>query len=87
MTDIPDTLSAEVRQLLAGVFDLPAEKLPAGATPDNTPGWDSLSHLAVIATLERHYGISIPHDDAVMLLGDSEIAEYVLSNTGSVSDD
>jgi acyl carrier protein len=87
MSKVPERLLAEVRELMAGVFDLPVDDLPPGSTPDNTRGWDSLSHLALIATLERHYGISISHDDAVTLLGDVEIADYVGSTNGLVSNE
>ena len=87
MSKVPASFVSEVRTLMAGVFDMPVDDLPPGSTPDNTRGWDSLSHLALIATLERHYGISISHDDAVTLLGDTEITDYIWSKNGSASNE
>ena len=87
MSKVPESLLAEVRKLMADVFDLPADDLPPGSTPDNTRGWDSLSHLALIARLEGHYGISISHDDAVTLLGETEITDYIWSKSGSASNE
>ncbi len=67
----------EIRILIAEVLDVPITELPKRSTPDNTNKWDSLSHLTLIAALEDLYGILIPHQDAVTLLGDVEIVEYL----------
>ena len=66
----------DVRALLASVFIIPVSSLSLDSTPDNTPQWDSLSHLTLITELEQHYTISIPHEDAVNLLSVVEIQQY-----------
>ena len=66
-----------VRLLLASVFLIPVSSLSLGSTPDNTPQWDSLSHLTLIMELEQHYKISIPHEDAVNLLSVVAIHKYL----------
>lgn len=78
---------AGVRRLMARVFDISVDDLPADATPDNTRGWDSLSHLALIAELEKRTGLSISHEEAVELLGDAEIAAYLASKDVEITVD
>jgi len=75
----------EIRVLMAKVFNMPVTELPKRSTPDNTKKWDSLSHLALIAALEDRYGILIPHHDAVTLLGDIEIVDYLVKKKWNVS--
>lgn len=69
----------EIRNLMADIFSIPVAELPEDATPDNTRGWDSLAHLILIETLEKQYGCSISHADAVTLLSDAAIAAFVAS--------
>jgi acyl carrier protein len=80
MADDLESFRTEVRTLLAATFGISVSDIPTYATPDNTPGWDSLSHLRIIEELERRYSISIPHSDAITLLGDAEIASYLFAN-------
>ena len=86
MTNATHSLGHEVRKLMADAFGLPIEAIPSESTPDNTHGWDSLSHLGLISAIESHFGISIPHEDAVKLLSETKIADYILINTGSALD-
>ena len=72
-------LQEELRTLMAEAFNIPIEDLPRQSTPDNTKGWDSLSHLVFIAMLEQRYGLSISHSDAVTLLDERDIITYVTS--------
>lgn len=53
-----ERVEGAVRAVMAEVFDVPAEKLPAGATMDDVPGWDSLAHLKLITALEVRFGVS-----------------------------
>lgn len=80
-----EALLEQVRQLMASVFDLPPGDLPPNATPDNTRNWDSLSHMALIAALESRSGLRISHEDAVTLLGDREIADYLVEKNAEFS--
>lgn len=73
---------AKVIALMASVFHLPVSELSLESTPDNTPQWDSLSHLTLISELEERYSISISHEDAVQLLSVADIAKYL--NTKSI---
>ena len=77
---LPEEARDNVRRLMASVLNVTLENLPPGATPDNTSGWDSLSHLSLIAAMERQYNISISHEDAIDLLGETEIIAYLAAN-------
>ena len=77
----------KVLDLMASVFHLPVSELSLESTPDNTPQWDSLSHLTLITKLEEHYRISISHEDAVQLLSVADIDKYLNTKSIKFSDD
>jgi acyl carrier protein len=79
MTGSSEILRPEIRRRMAATFGISLADLPLEATPDNTRGWDSLAHLVLIETLEKQYGLTISHVDAVSLLSDAEIATFIAS--------
>lgn len=42
--------------LLAEALFLSPEALPDTATPNTTPGWDSLAHMRLVLAIERELG-------------------------------
>ena len=68
-----DTVSDQVLNVAARVFGEPVDQLSTTSTPDTTPGWDSLSFLELIMSLERQFDLVIPPRDVMTLasLGDA----------------
>jgi acyl carrier protein len=56
----------------AGVFDVEVESLTFGSSPENTPGWNSLGFMRLVAAVEQTFATRIPPRDmmAVRQLGD-----------------
>ncbi len=45
--------------LAAEVFRVPVESLSLDSAPTNTPGWDSLAHLMLAASLEKTFALAL----------------------------
>jgi long-chain acyl-CoA synthetase len=52
-------VEAEVLSLAASVFRSPPSSLRPTSTPRDTPGWDSLAHMALIAAVEERFDIRL----------------------------
>lgn len=65
---------SSVYDVAASCFRVPAETLSKASTPFNTPGWDSLAHLALVTGLEQAFGVVLSAQEIVglMSLGDAE---------------
>jgi acetyltransferase-like isoleucine patch superfamily enzyme/acyl carrier protein len=61
--DTPDVLPTSGRDrlesLVASVLDVRVEDVYESTCPANTPTWDSMAHLALIAAVEETYSVSV----------------------------
>ncbi len=48
-----------VRAAVAEALGMSADAVPPDAARGGLPGWDSLNHLAVIAAVERRFGVEL----------------------------
>ncbi len=60
---LPDT----VRDAIAAALNIRPEDLPADASVDSVPEWDSIANLAVITEMEARFGVSVSLEDSVSL--------------------
>jgi len=60
-----DDLRPRVHKVVASVFGVPAAALGPSSGQDTIEGWDSLTHLHLIAALESEFGVSIDPDRAI----------------------
>jgi long-chain acyl-CoA synthetase len=65
-------IQTEVVSLAASVFRCSPNSLSPASTPRDTPGWDSLAHMALIAAVEQRFGIRLSAKDMLRVgrLGD-----------------
>ncbi len=68
-----ETIADQVLNVAARVFGESADQLSPASTPDSTAGWDSLSFLELIMSLERQFDMVIPPRDVMTMasLGDA----------------
>jgi acyl carrier protein len=59
----PDTLEADLRQLLGALLRVAPGGLPVDASRRTLEAWDSLRHLQLILALEEQYGIRFGDDE------------------------
>jgi acyl carrier protein len=77
-------LNGRLAAVVGRVLDLaPAEV--ENARVDNTPGWDSLTHLSLLMAIEEEYGVSFSPDELDQLDSVARIRGAVerLTSTGA----
>jgi len=66
-------IQERVFAIASDILRTPATELRPETGPDNTSGWDSLAHMALVEALEREFGITLSARDIMSLgsLGDA----------------
>lgn len=52
-----EAVFADLREIFLDVLDLDAVELSDATTADDIDEWDSLSHIRLVVTVERHFKI------------------------------
>lgn len=73
----------QIKQVLAGVFDVPVDEITDETSPETLEGWDSLRHLELVLELELSFGVRVPTSRVAELLSVSEIEETMRELLGS----
>lgn len=68
---------AELRQLMADVFECDGELITPEATPDTVPGWDSLRLLDLILAIEQQAHIEISPDELEKMMSVPAILQII----------
>ncbi len=70
-------IEGRVRDVIASVFRLSPDNLPARLEPDTVPGWSSLRQVQLMMALEKEFGVEV--DPTVMpdLVTEQAIIAYV----------
>lgn len=63
-----DNTEQRIKQVMADVFDMPAETILENVSQDNLEGWDSLKHLDLVVALEEEFEITIPVEEVGNLI-------------------
>jgi acyl carrier protein len=58
-------VTARVHRVVVAAFGLAPEAITPETSQDSVEGWDSLTHVHLIAALETEFGISIDLDRAI----------------------
>ena len=72
-----DTLVRRLATILADVTGAPADDLEGSSNQDNTPGWDSMSNLALLAAVEDEFGVTILTREAMELRTLADFADLL----------
>lgn len=75
-----EQLQTRVKEVLAGVFQLPAEELPDDLIFGDIPQWDSMGHMEVMMSLEQNFGIQVTADTIGGLTSLQAIYNYLEQN-------
>jgi acyl carrier protein len=59
---------SKVLSIAADVFEVPADTLNAGSSPDTIGTWDSLHHLNFVVALEEGFGVQFSPEEIEQLL-------------------
>jgi acyl carrier protein len=73
----PDAVYARLTEILREVFDDEALVARPELTADDVPEWDSLSHLRLIATVQKRFGIKFSASEIGKLNNVGDLARLV----------
>ena len=76
----------KLNRVLSQVLGIPAESIQEESSPDTIPGWDSLSHLNLILSIESEFGISLTPEEAMEMLS-VKLIRMILAEKGVESFD
>lgn len=66
-----------VRAVIAAVFEIAPEELPAQANPETVAGWSSLRQVRIMLALEREFGVEIDPNLVPALTSDEAMTAFV----------
>ncbi|MGZ0172150.1 MAG: AMP-binding protein [Planctomycetales bacterium] len=69
--------ASTVLNVVSRVFRIDPAELPPNATPDDVPGWDSFTHIAMILAIEEKFNFRIPVSRATGLRSLDKVASLV----------
>src|ERR1700758_4075969 len=58
-----DYVLTKVQEAFKSTFDVDPQSVNMETTAEDVPGWDSVGHLSLGATLEETFGVSLDVDD------------------------
>lgn len=69
--------STRIAHLIANEFDIPLEEVDQTLAYGETPEWDSLGHMHLVAALEDAFEITFADEDIVKLTSLEKITAHV----------
>lgn len=73
----------ELEEVFREVFDDDSISLCAETSPDNMEGWDSLSQLHLLVSVEQRFGIKMGVADIAAIKSAGDIARIVMEKRAS----
>lgn len=74
-TDVFDALN----EIFADVLDLDEVALAEATTAEDIEEWDSLSHIRLVVSIERHYGIKFTNAEIEALKSVGDLVDRILA--------
>lgn len=68
---------AELETIFREVFDEDDIVLNSETTADDVDGWDSLTHVGLILTVEKHFGLRFDTTEIANMENVGELAELI----------
>jgi acyl carrier protein len=69
----------DLNEIFADVLDLDEVALTDGTTAEDIEEWDSLSHIRLVVSIERHYGIKFSNAEIEALKTVGELVGKIMS--------
>ena len=70
-------MSDRIVGIIAQVFEVPADSLKPGSTPEDIETWDSIHHLNLVLAFEQEFGIQFEPEEIEQLLSVELIVSMV----------
>jgi acyl carrier protein len=72
-----DDVFKQARVVMSRIFDQPVELFGELTSASDVEGWDSLSHLVLVAGLEKKFNINLPKNSANMAQNVGELVDLI----------
>jgi acyl carrier protein len=66
-----------IKEVMALVLNIDAQKIDDDTSKDNTPGWDSANHINLVLALEEEFSLSFEVTELEMMTSYFEILSVV----------
>lgn len=66
-----------IKQVMASVFDMPADQIPEDADTESLEEWDSLGHMNLMLALEAEFDVELSTEVMLELLSLAEIEAFL----------
>ena len=63
-----DSIEERIKNVMAAVFEVPAEQINDDSSPDSIESWDSLRHMNMVVALEEEFGVEFTDDEIVEMM-------------------
>lgn len=73
---------AAIIEALADVLETDPAPLTEATRADDVEGWDSITHIRLLITLERHFGFEFGSDEAAGLANVGALVDLVQAKIG-----
>ncbi len=80
MNDLSIEMTEQVRNLIAGALQVPAEAVTPELSFGDLPQWDSMGHMEVMMQLEERFGVEVSTDTIAALTSVPAICDYLKEN-------
>lgn len=77
-----DEILATIKDVMADVFDDPSIEPRESMTAADVDGWDSLSHIRLLVSVEQRFGVSFTTVEITDLRNVGELVKLVESKLG-----
>jgi acyl carrier protein len=77
-----DQLLNEIQDVFREVFDKPGLSLTLQTTARDVTGWDSLTHMRLVAALENYFNIIFTFDEVSLLQNVGDIVHLIEKKSG-----
>ena len=67
----------KIREILQDIFGISPQDITEETTYQDVPGWDSMNHIILIATIEDELGVHFELDDYADLKSVRKLLDYI----------
>ena len=75
-------ISAELKKVILDELNLDDFDIKEETTAPEVPGWDSLNHINIILSIEKHFKVKFKSYDVLRLKNVGDLQKLVDSKTG-----
>lgn len=76
-------MDEKVKQIMAALFEIPADQITPESSPDTIENWDSLNHMNLVTSLEEEFNIRFTDEQIGEMLNFQLVVAVIKENVVS----